>query len=195
MVEKLRLGCALRRRRGRNLRGSVRRGRARRAPRRRPGRGQRDHLDQRLTRRQRGEPGDVHGDDRRPCRRSTSTSTYTATSGGVSGSFTLPADQSSTTFDVATTDNGFPDASPRTFTVTLTGDRPDRRLDRRLDAGDRHARQHRPAVVGRLDRQRERRRHRRQPRDLPGVDLAGRRGRRSTSRTRRATAVSAARST
>ena len=33
---------------------------------------------------------------------------YTATSGGVSGSFTLPANQSSTTFDVATTDNGFP---------------------------------------------------------------------------------------
>jgi hypothetical protein len=46
---------------------------------------------------------------------------YTATAGGVSGTFTLLAGEASTTFDVATTDNGFPDPSPRTFTVTLTG--------------------------------------------------------------------------
>ena len=47
--------------------------------------------------------------------------TYSASAGGVSGSFTLPAGLSSTTFDVATVDDGTPTPSQRTFTVTLTG--------------------------------------------------------------------------
>jgi hypothetical protein len=45
---------------------------------------------------------------------------YTASAGGVSGSFHVTAGDTSELVNVGTTDNGFPDASPRSFTVTLT---------------------------------------------------------------------------
>ena len=45
---------------------------------------------------------------------------YTATAGGVSGSFHVTAGDTSELVNVGTVDNGFPDASPRSFTVTLT---------------------------------------------------------------------------
>jgi hypothetical protein len=44
---------------------------------------------------------------------------YTASAGGVSGSFHVTAGDTTETVNVATLDNGFPDASPRSFTVTL----------------------------------------------------------------------------
>ncbi len=47
--------------------------------------------------------------------------TYSASAGGVGGSFTLLAGQPTTTFDVATVDDGTPTPAQRTFTVTLTG--------------------------------------------------------------------------
>ena len=139
-------------------------------------------VDQRLTHGQRGQPGDVHRDDhdRRDNRPDRLLHRERWWRQRLLRASREPHDR------------GFPGRNrrrrlPGCFAAVILRHAHrhgrDGRHDVRHDAGDRTARQHRPAVVGRLDRQCHRRGHRGQPRDLPGDDLTGRRRWRSTSPT------------
>ena len=102
---------------------------------------------------------------------------YTASAGGVSGSFHVTAGDATERPSMSRPSTT---ASGRLAAHVHRHARGHDRHRQRLHRRPRHPRPERSttstaAAVGRLDRQRERRRHRRQPCDLPGVDLTGRR--------------------